>query len=220
MTCRQRTSFRIGFVAILAISTMQRAHAEHKGPLNDEPGAASTAAQVLRQQATVEYKLRNFKAALKAFREALRLEPRAKTMLNIAQCHRQLGDDESALFYYRFYLRQWPQEHASPPPFGDEVRQRIQQLTRKVREEKARRRAAATGQGTRAAVRTKTAPADALTPRATQAPPVKAAPFYKRWWFWTVVGAVVAGAVTATALATTGGSDWRPAGPDLTSRFK
>ncbi|MCA9671025.1 MAG: hypothetical protein KC503_35755 [Myxococcales bacterium] len=35
----------------------------------------------------------------------------------------------------------------------------------------------------------------------------RGAPFYKRWWFWTIAGAVVAGAVTATVLATQLGGD-------------
>jgi len=38
-------------------------------------------------------------------------------------------------------------------------------------------------------------------------------PVYKRWWFWTVIGVAVAGAVTAGVVATqVGGSDRLPAG--------
>jgi len=54
--------------------------------------------------------------------------------------------------------------------------------------------------------------------RRGQAPPA-AAPFYKRWWFWTIVGAVAVGAtVGGVVAAKTGGSDRVPSGelqPDM-----
>lgn len=43
-----------------------------------------------------------------------------------------------------------------------------------------------------------TAPAPAPAP----APERRAGPFYTRWWFWTAVGAVVAGGVTAAVVVT------------------
>ena len=45
------------------------------------------------------------------------------------------------------------------------------------------------------------------------APAPRPRPFYKKWWFWTAVGAVVAGAVVGGVVASqTGGSDWVPVG--------
>ena len=42
----------------------------------------------------------------------------------------------------------------------------------------------------------------------TATQPTEATPLYKRWWLWTGVGAVVAGAVVTSILVTTqGGSD-------------
>ncbi len=53
-------------------------------------------------------------------------------------------------------------------------------------------------------------PAPALTPTEPASPRKR---FYKKWWFWTTVGAVVVGAVVVSVVATqTGGSDWLPAG--------
>ena len=48
----------------------------------------------------------------------------------------------------------------------------------------------------------------------TPAPPPKtgARPLYKRWWFWTAVGVVVAGTAAATIATQTGGSDRLPWG--------
>jgi hypothetical protein len=37
-------------------------------------------------------------------------------------------------------------------------------------------------------------------------------PWYRRWWIWTIAGAVVAGAVTAVVVTQTGGSDRLPEG--------
>jgi hypothetical protein len=47
----------------------------------------------------------------------------------------------------------------------------------------------------------------------------ESAPIYKRWWFWTVIGAAVAGGTIGAVTATTGGSDRVPGGDrfDLTS---
>ena len=43
--------------------------------------------------------------------------------------------------------------------------------------------------------------------------PEPATPVYKRWWFWTIIGAVVVGAAVGGAVAaTTGGSDRMPQG--------
>jgi hypothetical protein len=47
-------------------------------------------------------------------------------------------------------------------------------------------------------------------PRSDRRPP----PLYKRWWFWTVIGAaVVAGTVAGITASQTGGSDRLPSGP-------
>jgi tetratricopeptide (TPR) repeat protein len=42
-------------------------------------------------------------------------------------------------------------------------------------------------------------------------PPSRSKPFYRTWWFWTVVGAVVVGTTVGIA-ASTGGDDWLPNG--------
>ncbi len=54
----------------------------------------------------------------------------------------------------------------------------------------------------------------AIQPRQLDTPLVpKAKPIYKRWWFWTIVGAAVTGAVVGGVVASqTGGSEWLPSG--------
>jgi len=63
-------------------------------------------------------------------------------------------------------------------------------------------------------IRTSLVPAAAL-PRPVKQPlppgPEVSDPFYKKWWFWTAVGAVVLGSAAASVAATqTGGSDRLP----------
>jgi hypothetical protein len=59
-----------------------------------------------------------------------------------------------------------------------------------------------------------TAPTAGPTPEpAAESDAPRSKPIYKRWWFWTVVGAVVVGAATAGIVASqTGGSDRLPSG--------
>jgi tetratricopeptide (TPR) repeat protein len=55
-------------------------------------------------QGETEYRLGNFERALVHFRAALARVRRPSIQLNIAQCHRQMGQHEKALFGYRVYL--------------------------------------------------------------------------------------------------------------------
>lgn len=54
----------------------------------------------------------------------------------------------------------------------------------------------------------------AVQPRQLDTPLVpRARPIYKRWWFWTIVGVAVTGAVVGgVAASQTGGSEWLPSG--------
>ena len=56
----------------------------------------------------------------------------------------------------------------------------------------------------------------------TPAPPPKVGPrpFYKKWWFWTAMGVVVAGTTTAVVATQTGGDDRLPRGELLTISYK
>jgi hypothetical protein len=58
-------------------------------------------------------------------------------------------------------------------------------------------------------------PRHAVAPLPAPPPSVPAprrTPVYKRWWFWSVLGAVVVGATVGVVAATTGGSDRMPRG--------
>lgn len=177
----------------------------------------------LLKQAAKEYRLGNFKESLDAYRQALAIESRPSTILNIAQCHRQLGERERALFYYKLYLTEWDRANPDKPAmYLEEVQGFIKQLQEEVEREK---RAAASPPAHRSEVKKEkpappqpppkravthaalpaTVPASAVA--ATEPPPPRSQPFYKRWWFWTGVGVVIAGAATTGVLAARRGSE-------------
>src|SRR6266498_5895572 len=70
--------------------------------------ADKTQAKVLFREATQHYKLREFDAALEAFKGAYRNFEDPVFLYNIAQCHRQLGHKEEAIRFYRTYLHDVP----------------------------------------------------------------------------------------------------------------
>jgi hypothetical protein len=60
-----------------------------------------------------------------------------------------------------------------------------------------------------------TSSASSLTPPPPVVTPTRSIPtrpFYKRWWFWSIVGVAVVGATVGVVAATTGGSDRMPRG--------
>ena len=66
------------------------------------------------------YNLGHFEAAIPEFEAAYDLDPAPILIFNIAQSHRQLGNKERAIFFYRRYL-----EQESNPPNRAEIEQRV-----------------------------------------------------------------------------------------------
>ena len=150
------------------------------------------------------YKVGDFHEALAAFKAAYQFSPDPTLLYNIAQCYRQLGETKTALFTYRNYLRERPDA-----PNRTEVEARIADLERQAA-------AGAPGPApppAHAPPAPSVPPARPPAPRAqpdlalsaapAPAPEEAPAPLMKRWWFWAVAGAVVAGGVTAVLLTRT-----------------
>ena len=78
-----------------------------------------------------QYNLGHFKEAIVEFEKAYNIDPAPILLFNIAQSHRQLGDKERALFFYRRYLEQ-------APAAGNkrEVEQRMKDLTESLQQER------------------------------------------------------------------------------------
>ncbi|HEX4404496.1 MAG TPA: hypothetical protein VH560_06695 [Polyangia bacterium] len=156
------------------------------------------------EQAVADYNLDEYAPALAEFREAYRIKPDPSFLFNIAQCHRKLGQNEAALDFYRKYLRTLP----DAPNRAD-----VEHMIAELHAKETAPQPEATPTPAPAAAPTPApapppqlaAPAPEVTLVATPAPPPPATPVYKRWWFWTGVGVIVASAVVIGVVASSKG---------------
>ena len=159
------------------------------GPARGETPAEATR---LYQQGALAYRLGHFAQALARFRAALKLTERPSLLFNIAQCHRQLGERRQAIFYYRLYLSESERlQPGAAVPFAAEV---LGHLRRLEEAPPLTRPALARPALSRSAL--VTTPPTAPPQSSTRTPPL-----YRRWWFWTLIGAAVVGATTGTIVA-------------------
>lgn len=138
-------------------------------------------------------------------------------MRNIGRCHQKLGQPDHAIDAFREYLRRVPNLRASE-------KQEIESFIKEMEDLKARQKLAPPSAANPPPASVEPPPTSTpvdLQPRpvsgqpggpvgglSDSAPPADGArpPIYKRWWFWTAAGAVVAGAVI-TGIALSAGSD-------------
>lgn len=186
---------------------------------SSDPNVLQKAKQLFEQGQTA-YRVGEFANALEHFKSALKLVERSSTIFNVAQCHRQLKHHEEALFYYKLHLSRWAEEHPDQEsPHLKEVEGHIQTLTHTIEQQKAQARVAEEEKLRREQEaqriadeikRTQLAKeqADAerrlalalIEKQAAQARQNEA-PFYKRWWFWSAIGAAVVGGTVAALAA-------------------
>jgi tetratricopeptide (TPR) repeat protein len=149
-----------------------------------------------------QYDLNDFAKALDLFKRAYTLYDEPALLYNIAQCYRQLGDEEQAIKFYKSYLRRMPSA-----PNRDDVTRLVAGLEKSSNEKRAsseRQRAEsdalakqrAQADAAERAARAAQLEADAnarrraLELQTTQ--PVPRQPVYKKWWLWTTVALVAA----------------------------
>jgi hypothetical protein len=170
------------------------------------------------RKATAAYNLGKFAEAAKEYEAAYEQTLDPNLLFNIGQAYRLAGDRDKAIMAYRSFIRSGPQSeqrHLAESKIRELERQRSMAPAPTVPPEPAASAAApvATPAPTAAApvVPPSTgtpspASAAAATPSTTQAAgvlvaaptapePAQPAAFYKRWPFWTAVGAVVVGGV-------------------------
>jgi tetratricopeptide (TPR) repeat protein len=173
-------------------------------------------AHVQYNQGLKDYDLGRFKEALDEFSKAYELKALPGFLFNIAQCHRQMHNWERAAFFYRRYLDQSPRRPSNEETVKELIAECETQQAQEAEAEKkkaeeadeARRIELAKAETERtekeaAAKREEAdrqiaaAAAAALQPTLVEPlPPPK--PLYKRWWFWTGVSVVAAGAIATT----------------------
>lgn len=141
------------------------------------------------------YDFGEYAKALDAFKEAYNAYEDPGFLFNIAQCHRQLGQNDDAIRFYSTYLSKVPQA-----PNQREVRAMIVKLEKLSAEQHAAAPPPPTTPPVVAPVETPP-PVVATPPVVTAAPavvvvaappPPRTTPLYKRWWLWTAVGGAVA----------------------------
>ena len=137
-------------------------------------------------------------------------------MRNIGRCHQKLGQPTQAIDAFREYLRR-------APKLKPTEKQEIEGFIKEMEDLKASQALAPPPAATAPPAGVEPPPASTTNvdlqprpPATTDAPvdisggpppPDQArSPIYKRWWFWTAAGAVVAGAIVTT-IALTAGSD-------------
>jgi tetratricopeptide (TPR) repeat protein len=147
------------------------------------------------------YEVAKFQEALEAFTAAYETKPLYDFLFNIGQCHRRLGNHDSALFFYRGFLSHLPE---TAERRGD--RQEVERLIGEVEAAKAAQAVAAEEAARQEEMRRKMAlepdSSHAVQPTFAddQAPAGEVArPVYKRPLFWGLVG-VAAAAVAAAAV--------------------
>ncbi|MEP6654807.1 MAG: hypothetical protein ABJA82_15700 [Myxococcales bacterium] len=81
--------------------------------------------------AVAQYNLGHFAEASALFEKAYRIDPAPVLLFNIGQCHRRLGNNDLALFFYRQYLGQAPVNAPERP----DVLKRVADLERSLKEQ-------------------------------------------------------------------------------------
>jgi tetratricopeptide (TPR) repeat protein len=183
-----KNSTRLAFLFFILAATVVPARAE------DKAAARAAFAEARRQ-----YDLNEFQAALDAFKRAYLNYEDPAFLYNIAQCHRQLDHKSEAVKFYRSYLRNVPDARNR-----DEVNALVASLEAQLAAENDAAKARAREQAaTAAATATATTPATTPATSLTSAPPPARpqTPTYKKWWVWTIVGVVAAGAATGVGVA-------------------
>jgi tetratricopeptide (TPR) repeat protein len=121
------------------------------------------------------YNLQKFEQALDQYQKAFDAKPLPGFLFNIAQCQRNLGDYDAAIFSFKRYLKLDPET---------EKREQVEELIEDLEEKKAEADTERLGLGTRQREREKEEEEE--QPREVEG----GAPVYKKWWFWTGVAVV------------------------------
>jgi tetratricopeptide (TPR) repeat protein len=153
-------------------------------------------------EGTKAFNLGEFARAVNEYRAAYNINPHPALLYNIAQSYRLAGDLAHAVFFYRSYLHNVPDATNRR-----EVQERIAMLEAQLAEGRAS--GSAPGNGAPPPVpagahpeadASATQPSPSGLVAAQPSPPPPRAPLYKKWWLWTLVGAVAAGAAVGNGV--------------------
>jgi len=130
------------------------------------------------------FRLSRYEEAVAAFRRAYEVKADARLLYDIAECYRELGAVDQALFYYDRYLAGWPDAFDRAD------------VEEKVIELEARR-----GNVTPRPVASARRRHPLMIVEPAPSKPRQTTRVWQRWWFWTAVGVAVLGGVGAAVLS-------------------
>ena len=133
------------------------------------------------------YRLGRYEEAVAAFRRAYEVKADARLLFDIAECYREMGAVDQALFYYDRYLAGWPDAFDRADVEGKMA------ALESMRGLPAPR-AAASAHRRHPLMIVEPPPSKARQPQHA----------WQRWWFWTAVGVAVLGGITAGVALSSG----------------
>lgn len=167
-------------------------------PASPADQAAAVQAREYFERGEAFFKLEKYKEALAQYEQGYLAKADASFLYNIAQCHRLMGDKPAALRFYKRFLNE-----ATRVPNRPVVEQHIKDLEASIADEAA---TPAPPPGPLPAAPEPVVAAPALvaqpSPAPASSPEHGGQPIYKKWWFWTIVGAVAVGGGVGAYLAT------------------
>ncbi len=143
------------------------------------------------ERARVDFEAGQYQEALDNFERAYELSQHAELLFNIGQCAARLAMDERALEAFQSYLDQMPDAVNR-----EDVEIRIRELRARI-----------------TAAQTLTEPEGQ-----TESPQEESGSIFSKWWFWAIVGGVIAvgaGVAIGVAVAASGGGGPDPVQGDL-----
>jgi tetratricopeptide (TPR) repeat protein len=163
------------------------------------------------QKATAHFAVGEYRDAAIEYEEAFKLKQDPAILFNAAQSFRLAGDSQKALLLYNNIVKLYPSTQ-----YAKDSKERIEKLAQATTTPPAATPAPVTPIPPPAPM--VVAPPPAIDPAASTAgasativstaPPSTsdAHPIYTRWWFWTAVGVVLAGATITVIAVSSGGS--------------
>jgi tetratricopeptide (TPR) repeat protein len=139
------------------------------------------------------FRLGRYEEAVAAFRRAYEVKADARLLYDIAECYRELGAVDQALFYYDRYLAGWPDAFDRA-----EVEEKVAEL--EARRGNPAPRPVATAR--------RRHPVMIVEPAASK--PRQPQHVWQRWWFWTAVGVGVLGGIGAALASSSSGPSVPP----------
>lgn len=180
------------------------------GTASDTDQDVSAEARYHFERGKALFEVGNFRKALREYTKAYELLPLPGLLFNIGQCHRNIGEKQKAIFTFRLYLQKKPnasnraavealiRDLQTPSDNAFETENDASSLPGYNLPDRAGQKGTRYDQQDDQLLFDLSDKRRSGRERRTRKP--KATPFYKSWWFWTGVAAVVAGGTVGTVL--------------------